>query len=424
IRRLESGSTLHVGARALQPRTLYEFRAALEDGRLVSFARTTSDSAGNIEPFVLWYEAGVVGCSTRERDARDPQRFRFRTFDEAEAALAGQTLIVTTYRIARDDPRPVIAAEPPGGAQGSFRLPIIARRSPTVFPSDSAGCLYNANETSRSDMFVSGRNFTPGEQLEISVVRNQRAWYVGDAVSDVTGANMIDAPDSVQVDANGRFTVRVWNRLNQISGAFDIVARRAARPNERIRRLTANDIVSFGTETAYLLSLNYPIGGPHMDLAGRPLGMNPYFEFADAFAETSDPVWGAVDPTYIPAGHPGGTYAAYYVVNHKSDAQWLADNSLSDVTGGIEVHPVKAGCVNGTDVIIWNAPLNLGEYDVVVEFGSTAATSVATFTGDGQYNPAVDFLDGAVQVGFEVARDPWELGPLPIGTDSYSQDDF
>jgi len=424
IRSLEAGSTLHVGARALQPLSLYEFRATMQDGRLVSFARTTSDSAGNIEPFVLWYESGVVGCSTRQLDAPNPERFRFRTFDEAEAALAGQALIVSTHQVTGDDLRPVIAAERPAAAVESFRLPVISRRNPTVFPSDSAGCLYNANETNRSDMFVSGRNFTPGEQLEISVVRNQRAWYVGDPVSDITGANMIVAPDSVRVDANGRFTARVWNRTNQVSGAFDIVAQRAVRPNERIRRLTANDIVSFGTETAYLLSLNYPIGGPHMDLAGRPLGMTPYFEFADAFAETSDPVWGAVDPTYVPAAHPGGTYAAYYVVTHKSDAQWLADNTLSDVSGGIEIHPVKAGCVNGTDVIIWNAPLTLGDYDVVVEFGSTAATSVATFMGDGQYNPAVDFLDGAVQVGFQVARDPWELGNIPIGTDSYSQDDF
>ena len=94
------------------------------------------------------------------------------------------------------------------------------------------------------------------------------------------------------------------------------------------------------------------------------------------------------------------------------------------MTPGIEIHPVKAGCVNGTDVIIWDAPLALGDYDVVVEFGSAPAGTAASFTGDGQYGPAIDFLDGAVQVGFQVGRDPWALGPIPVGADSYSQDDY
>lgn len=428
IRTLESGSTLHVGAQALQPLALYEFRVALDDGRPVSFARTSTDRTGNIEPFVLWYESGVTGCSTRRVDGPDPQRFRFRTFEEAEAALAGRSLVVTTHRVASDTERAAVAAVAAlraGNAEWTFRLPISARRSPMVFPSDSSGCLSNAGETGRADMHVSGRNFTPGEEVELSVVPNQRAWYEGDAVSDITGTAATSAPERVRAGADGRFTARVWPRTGQFSGAFDIVAHRVGDPLARPdRRLGRRDIVSFGTETAYLLFLTYPPGGPHMDLAGRPLGMTPYFEFTDAFAETADPVWGAVDPTYVPAGHPGGTFAAYYVVNHKTEAQWLADMALSDVSGGIEIHPVKAGCVNATDVIIWNTPLNLGKYDVVVEFGTAPANSVATFTGDGIYNSAIDFLDGAIQVGFEVARDPWELGPVPIGTDSYSQDDF
>jgi hypothetical protein len=425
LRSLESGSTLHVGAQALQPLTLYEFRATFDDGRAISFARATTDGAGNLEPFVLWYESGVVGCSTRRLDGPDPRRFRFRTFEEAEAALAGHSIVVTTHRVARNAARLRVAELRTGEPEWTFKLPLSARRSPTVFPSDSTGCLSNASETGRVDMHVSGRNFTPGEELELSVVPNRRAWYEGDVVSDVTGASAASAPERVRVGADGRFTSRVWPRASQFSGAFDIVARRVGERLDRPdRRLGRRDIVSFGTETAYLLFLTYPPGGPHMDLAGRPLGMTPYFEFTDGFAETADPVWGAVDPTYVPVGHPGGTYAAYYVVNHKTEAQWLANNTLSDVSGGIEIHPVKAGCVNGTDVIIWNTPLSIGKYDVVVEFGSTPANSAATFTGDGTYDSAVDFLDGAIQVGFEVARDPHELGPIPIGADSYSQDDF
>lgn len=421
IRSLESGSTLHVGAESLRPQTLYEFRTTV-DGRPVTFARVTTNRSGRIEPFVLWYESGVVGCATRRLDGPDPGRFRFRSFDQAEDSLAGRTLVVTAHPVAPVEPREGRRLEPPAGeAELAFQLPIGRRRSPMVFPADSAGCLVNAVSVGRADMYVAGRNFAPGERLEISVVPNQRAWYVNDLVVDVTGASAAPAPELVTVGLDGSFTARVWPSTAQFHGAFDIVARRAGGT---ANRLGANDLVSFGTETAYLLFLDYPIGGPHMDLAGRPLGMTPYFEFADAFAETADPVWGAVDPTYVPAGHPGGTYAAYYVVAHKDAGQWLADNTLADVTPGIEIHPVKAGCVNGTDVVIWNTPLALGDYDVVVEFGSAPAGTAAAFTGDGAYNPAVDFLDGAVQVGFQVARDPWELGPFAVGTDSYSQDDY
>lgn len=421
LRELESGTTLHVGAQALRAMAPYEFRATIE-GRLVSLARVTTDGTGRVEPFVLWYESGVVGCATRELDGPDSASFRFRTFEEAEAALAGRTLEVTTHRVEAAPGRPASVSDRAiEEAESTFRLPLRPRRSPMVFPSDSTGCLVNAQGVGQGDTWVSGRHFTPGEQVEVSVVRNQRAWYVGDLVRDVTGAGGAQEAESVRVGADGRFTVRAWSSANQLHGAFDVIVRRAGGAADR---LGADDLASHGTETAYLLFLDYPIGGPHMDLAGRPLGLTPYFEFADAFAETADPVWGAVDPTYVPAGHPGGTYAAYYVVAHKDAAQWLADNTLTDVSAGIEIHPVKAGCVNGTDVIIWNAPMALGDYDVVVEFGSVPAATAAAFSGDGQFDPAVDFLDGAVQVGFQVARDPWAMGAIPVGRDDYSQDDF
>jgi hypothetical protein len=165
-----------------------------------------------------------------------------------------------------------------------------------------------------------------------------------------------------------------------------------------------------------------------MDIAGRPLSLSPYFEFADSFADTNDPVWGAVDPTYVPVGHTGGTYAAYYVVNHRSVSGWDpamgGSTNLVDMSGGIEIHPVKAGCVNGTDVIIWQPPLASGSYDVVVDFGQNPAATPAQYATDGQYNDVIDFLDGADQIGFIVTKDPYELGPTPIGQDSYSQDDF
>jgi hypothetical protein len=428
---LQTGSSLHVGANSLRPRTTYEFRVGLDRQAdslesATSFARSRTDRNGNIPAFVLWYQSGVVGCHEDAAGVRHPS---YRSFDEAERALAGRTLMLSVHEV-QHDPGSNIAPMKLRVEKAALtvRLPVVARTSPMVFASNAQGCLLNSQENTSADMFVSGRNFGPGESLEVAVVPNQRGWSVGDAINDMTGVGGAAAVKKVTADAQGRFTLKAWDRPNQRRGTYDIVAHRPHAGDELGRRINADDIVSYGSETGFLLFLRYPVGGPTMDIAGRPLTGSPYFQFADSFAETSDAVWGAVDPTYVPVGHPGGTYAAYYVVNHRSVAGWDptsgGSTALTDVSGGIEIHPVKAGCINGTDVIIWNPPLTLGEYDVVVDFGSTAATTPAAYATDGQYNDSIDFLDGADQVGFVVARDPYELGPLPIGSDSYSQDDF
>lgn len=185
-------------------------------------------------------------------------------------------------------------------------------------------------------MYVNGRNFRPGERVEISVVPNRRQWHVGDAINDVTGVSGAAAPNVVRADAKGRFTAKVWDRQLQRRGAYDIVARRLdlGELEQGQPKIRAVDVVSYARETAYILFLYYPPGGSLMDIAGRPLQRFPYFQFADSFADTNDDVWGAVDTTYVPVGHTGGTYAAYYVVNHRTTTQWAADNSLSDVSGG------------------------------------------------------------------------------------------
>ncbi len=433
VKELQSGSSLYVGASGLRPDTTYEFRLKIGRGAVdslreaISFARSTTDRSGSIPAIVLWYQSGVIGCSLRDERSRSRPVLSFRTFEEAERALEGRTLGISIHEVERDrEGRTPAHRLRVGSAATTLELPVIKRRHPTVYASDRSGCLVNSQLTGEGDLFVSGRNFAPGQRLEISMVPNQRAWHVNDPINDVTGVGSAAAPERVAADANGRFTVRVWQRANQRRGVYDIVAHDLAGARSRLIR--ARDIISYSAETGFILFLRYPVGGPTMDIAGRPLPGSPYFEFADSFAETADPVWGAVDPTYVPVGHTGGTYAGYYVVNHRDVASWNpamgGSIDLVDVSGGIEIHPVKAGCINGTDVIIWPSPLAIGKYDVVVDFGSTAATSPATYATDAEYNEVVDFLDGADQVGFIAAKDPFEMGPSPIGQDSYSQDDF
>lgn len=435
ISALEAGSSLYVGANALQPETTYEFRMGFNEsvGRslseAVSFARATTDRAGNIPSFVLWYQSGVIGCPQRQAERERKIPFTFRTFEEAERALAGKVLTVSIHPVERDVTGRVPPHKLQTGEQVSvLRLPVSIRKSPAVYVSDRNGCLLNSQLTGDDDLYVSGLNFRPNASLEISMVPNQRAWYVNDSINDVTGVNTVAAPETVTAGADGRFTVRVWDRATQMQGVYDVIAHDLTAGSTSPRVVGAQDIISYAAETGFVSYLIYPVGGPTMDIAGRPLSGSPYFEFADSFAVTSDPVWGAVDPTYVPSTHTGGTYAAYYVVNHRDVNGWDpglgGSTNLVDVSGGIEIHPVKAGCINGTDVIIWASPLNVGNYDVVVDFGSTVATTPAGYVSDGNYNDVIDFLDGAVQIGFVVAPDPYDMGPLPVGQDTYSQDDF
>jgi hypothetical protein len=395
----------------------------------ISFARLTTDARGHIPPFVLWYNSGIVGCSPRIKEGVPLPAHRFRSFEEAESALAGSTLTVSVHPVASDPSgRTAPMKLQTGPAAGVLKTKLDRRRDPILYPSDANGCLLNSAEVGRQDMFVSGRNFKPGESVLVSVVQNQRGWHIGDGVRDVTGTGAGEASEIAVADQHGRFTVRAWDRLLQRHGAYDLIGQRDFADHLVDRRVRAHDIISFASDTGYVLYLLYPIGGPTMDLAGRPISGSPYFQFADSFASSGDVVWGAVDPTYVPAGHPGGTYAAYYVVNHRDVAGWDPSMggsiSLTDVSGGIEIMPVKAGCVNGTDIPIWNPPLTAGNYDVVVDFGLNPAETQPDYATDGEYNEAVDFLDGADQIGFVVAPDPYDLGTFPIGQSSYSQDDF
>jgi len=61
-----------------------------------------------------------------------------------------------------------------------------------------------------------------------------------------------------------------------------------------------------------------------------------------------------------------------------------------------------------------------GDYDVVVDFGASPTSFVHDYT----YNYAVDFLDGASQIGFVVADDPYNNGSYAIGEFEYSYDDY
>lgn len=428
LRSVAIGENVEVGASGLVPGRGYELDLTL-DGRRVGFARAAADSRGEIAPSILWYQSGVIGCSGdwKIESARRP--VAYRTFEEADRALSGRTLQLQVREAVPVDPRRNDRSEAfrptRGRVVASRPLPATRSPAPQIYPSTAEGCLLNSAEARTRDMYVSGRGFTPGESVELAVAPNQVEWHVGDAVPAVSsGSGRV----RVKAGADGRFTARVWEQSAQRQGAFDILARRLDLSEAQIdwSQIGPRDVVSFGHDTAYILFLYYPPGGTQMDVAGRTLNGSPYFQFADSFATTDDDVWGGVDPTYVQPGHPGGAYAAYHVVNHRAAAgagSWANTTNLADLTGVIEIAQVKAGCINVTYREIWSAPLPIGNYDVVVNFGSVPAASQAAYVEDFNYDSGLDYLDGAIQIGFVVAPDPNALGPMAVGQTSYSVDD-
>lgn len=398
---LEVGDSLSVGLSGATPNAPVEFLLQDERGREWSYARVHSDARGNVPSTLFWYQSGVIGTTTR------PTRFKpdpsFLTFEEAETFF-------------ENNPLRLIVREARGRelARQVFRPK--RRQTPFVYPSNAEGILENAVNARTEDLYVSGRNFPRGATVNLFLVPNRFGWRAGDAFTAMAGAVR-----RVQLGPNEtRFTARVWDRGAAQPGAYDIIARVADQPGRAV--VSNDDIISFGDDTGVILYMIIN-GNVVIDSAGRMKDSPAYFEFSDSFEKGQD-VYAAVDPTDVPAMHPGGNYAAYWTVAHQPAAYWDAPApALVDVSSdGRDIARVKYWCINGTRHRIWPAATQtapMAAYDVVVDFGSVPANDHTQFVDDNKYDKGVDFIDGYSAEGFWVFEDPGTSGSALVGTVEY-----
>ena len=399
---LEVGDSLSAGITGAAPNTPVEFLLQDDRGREWSYMRVRSDARGNVEPTLFWYQSGVIGTTTRQIKFRpDPS---FTTFEEADRffAKSSLTLIVREER-GRELARQTFRPRP--------------RKTPFVYPSNKKGVLENAVDARNEDLHVSGRNFPAGATVSLFVVPNRFAWREGDAFDVPEGA-----VTTIHLGAGETsFTAQVWERRFARPGAYDIIARigdvSVGRPV-----LRRDDIVSFGEDTGVLL---YVIinGNVVIDAAGRMKDSPAHFEFSDAFEKGQD-VYAAVDPSDVPAAHPGGNYAAYWVIADQPQSFYdgMAPALVDVSSEGRNIARVKYWCINGTRFKIWPAatqPAAMAGYDVVVDFGSVPANVHTDFVDDNTYDKGTDFVDGYDTVGFWVFEDPGSVGPMAVGTVEY-----
>lgn len=390
VSHIEVGQTLNVGLGGLEPNRSYRVELTDDNGQLVSFYQLTSNRNGFIEASPLWYHSGVVGCGQVRRESRRP--YRFQTFEQASEVLDNQTFYLTV----RNRRGEVMARHP---------LPIrrqTSKSQPQFFFSDAEGCLMNSFIEKKDSVYLTGRNLPSGSIVRIFLVPNRYGWRRGMELREVRKRYQRE-PQVIRLRQEQRsFTKLLWGADSTQLGAYDAIIR--LNQEELIPRLLDDDIITYIQDTGMLIQFlsYYPPWTPgDFDIAGR-LDKNygyPYFEFHDVF-EKAEEMWGAVDPAMVPAAHPGGDYAAFYVIDHGTAASGLVDE-----TEELEIMPMKEWCINYSMTRIWNDPC-LGEYDVVVDFGSTDAATEETWAPDGTFTAGVDFIDRATDVGAYVVNDP------------------
>ena len=153
-------------------------------------------------------------------------------------------------------------------------------------------------------------------------------------------------------------------------------------------------------------------------------GMWPYVQFTDTF-QVGEDVWGTLDPNALDPAHTGKA-AAIYIVPHKTAAQWTADNSLNHlaVLGGnaaTQKWITQSWCTNANLHLLWSNASQVGDYDVVVDFGNNS-TTLAGFSQDDHYDMPLDIIDGYIVPGFRVVPDPAvDTSFSHVGSFSYTQ---
>lgn len=403
-RETEIGDSVYIALSGMPPGEAIEILLQDQDGNEWSGARVNVNKKGEVEPFLLWYHSGVIGRRPSGLEMDFKPKMAFERFEEAKEYFSDRRLNIYV----RDMKKRVLLRD-------SFKLAQPQR--PMVFASNKEGTLMNSMHVEKDRMFVSGKRFSPGQKVSIAVVRNQHRWVIGDEINDITGKEGSADPEVIRVPrGQSDFVVPVWDKYERSPGAFDIIVR--IDDDFEDNRLRRDDIISYGDDTAIVL-FAIVNGNVVIDISGRDIPHPGKFEFNDSFEKDED-VWGAVDTTDVPVGHLGGAYAAYYVVDDEAETYWDGVSpSITDVSGGYEIHRVKYWCLNGTRRMIWGGATQtapIGEYDVVVDFGSTVAQTLADYTPDGIYNKGYDFIDGYDTTGFYVFEDPSAMGPFTVAT--------
>ncbi|MCP4679515.1 MAG: hypothetical protein GY854_29300 [Deltaproteobacteria bacterium] len=406
---LEAGDSFLISVSRLTPNRSYGVMLRDERGNEILSASLVANRFGVIAPTVIWPDIGI-GLS----DKGGP--YAFESHEAALRTLGGQTLalaITDKGQVVREASVPIAKT-------------FTGRR---LFPTSTGGTLQRGFLLEKDDLQVTGRNFPEGAVVDLYLVPRRFNWRTGDAFIPARSQKNEEITVTVQLaDKDTSFVTNLAYHDDLLPGSYDIVAR-ITQPGEYMRHervLREADFVSERLITTLVVRDDVFRYKPvkmgcinAMEIAGKMLwGVPEEMEHTNNFPVGTD-VWAALDPAGL-MPEAFGKKVRYYVVQHKTAAEWTADYSLADVTGTVTEVITSPSCVNANAALVWSNPTVPGKYDLVADFGNNTPDPTV-FVADDTFNPPMDMIDGYFVAGFHVTEDPSTAGSFPVGQTSYNE---
>jgi hypothetical protein len=390
---MEPGETLDVEVSGLRPSRTYTVSLRNDRGRMLFTSTILADASGAIRRTSLWPQAGL----------EDPRGRKRVTVEQAIERSRGQRLLVTLSEERRDLARHTIEFS----SQPS---------RPILVSIDEQGMLQNGVDRERNDVYLGGFHLPAQQSVRAYLVPAQQVWEAGDAFAPVALANGRPAMADAQVDDRGRLQARICRAHELEPGAYDFILRplRYGYEDDEEFQLRMNDLVSRRITGLVVrgdfMASKAVLGGcaNTMPISGRQIIGRPYFQYSDTF-QVGEDIYGALDPLALSPSLVG-KMVAVYLIQHKTAAQWTANNSLTHlpVLGGnpaVQKFLTQPGCINFNERLLWPNASQVGEYDIIADFGNNTADPLA-FATDAKFNMPHDICDGYFVAGFRVVPDP------------------
>ncbi len=396
---IDINDNLRVSITDLKPGTRYTIRTVDAEGKVLSYSRLTSSRNGVIPATTLLFAENLLSCAsfatvpsvTSTRSSEMDEKISYsshRKWVLQRAAKWVQSIQSHMYYVEVMEKDRIVRRAP---------FLIKDKGKPRIFVADRNGCPRSGLLQRKDDVYIIGQNFPAGSLVRLFVVRDQRLWNEGHPIKDITGNNGNPSVESIQLEPNqGDFFVRVWGKDSTTTGLYDVIARYI---DSEPLSFNSMDVVTAINDVGLIIQTD--ASSPHIEQNMTVPSVNNsvlYYMFQDKYFNTDD-VWVAVNPKDRPGGLSGPeANARIYVVNHLDESQWVHGTILNDVSSNnFEDVPIKGSCRNQNEILVWEAPLTNGNYDVVVDFPPY-----------GVYDQGQDIVDELDNVGFQV------INPVPF----------
>ncbi len=405
------GESILIRASALKASSTYSIQIRERKKQLLESTFIT-DREGNIPATVFWAQFGLD----------DP--FSTEVFTIKEALERWQQSNFTVTLLYKKEP----VAKLKFSVNEKFEHPL-------VLASDKKGRLLNGFEQdSKEILHLTFAGLPKASTFRVMMVRRQNDWNVRNNFEVAEFASGAIASQDVELSPRRRIqTIRFANSSNILPGAYDFIVRpiRYGHEDNDAPFVIPRDIIASRLNTGLVVREDFWTAKPvlggcvnKLPISGRSISGSPYFRYSDTF-EVGEDIYGALDPGIVDPGNIS-KMCALYVIPSKTSTQWNTNNSLNHlpVLGGnsnVQKFKVQAGCINMNKRLLWSNATQIGEYDIVADFGNNVP-NLSSFIPDNAYDTPLDIIDGYFVAGFRVVNDPGTMSDFThIGNWNYTE---